>query len=148
MASDTAGVAMNQRFAEKMRDPKVVGDVTILADFTQIWCDGHHRDAARTEIATDAATLGAYGRRTYVLCDECAAHLSYAEHRRAYCSQDPKPFCAHCEVHCYSPAEREWERTMMRYSGPKSWRKGHALDSIRHALEGLRYRKKVTPPSV
>lgn len=138
---------MNERFAARMRDPKVVKDITVLADFVQLWCDGHHKDSARTGVATDAATLGAYGRRRYVLCDECAGHLSYAEKRRAYCTQDPKPFCAHCEVHCYSPSEREWERAMMRYSGPKSWRKGHALDGIRHALEARKYRRNAAKPS-
>lgn len=133
---------MNERFTQRMRDPKVVKDITTLADFVQIFCDDHHRDAARAEIATDAAALGAYGRHSYVLCDECAAHLAYAEKRRANCTQDPKPFCAHCEVHCYSQSEREWERAMMRHSGPKSWRKGHALDGIRHMLEARKYRKQ------
>ena len=77
-----------------------------------------------------------------MLCEECEAHLAYAEKRRAYCPQDPKPFCANCETHCYKPDEREWQREMMRYSGPKSWRKGHAIDGIRHVLESRRFRKK------
>ena len=31
---------------------------------------------------------------------------------------------------------------MMRYSGPKSWRKGHAIDGIKHVLEGRKYKKQ------
>ena len=77
-----------------------------------------------------------------MLCEECEAHLAYAEKRRAYCPQDPKPFCAYCETHCYKSDEREWQRQMMRYSGPRSWRKGHAVDGIRHMLDGRKFRKQ------
>ncbi len=134
---------MNERFAQKMEDRDVVKDTTTLGDFIQIWCDGHHRDRARRPVETDGAALGIYGRKRPVLCEECEAHLAYAEKRRAYCNQDPKPFCAHCEVHCYKSDEREWQRQMMRYSGPKSWRKGHAIDGIKHVLEARKYRKRV-----
>jgi len=132
---------MNERFAEKMKDKQVVKDTTTLGDFIQIWCDGHHAACIRRPVETDGATLGIYGRRRPVLCEECEAHLAYAEQRRAYCNQDPKPFCAYCEVHCYKSDEREWQREMMRYSGPKSWRKGHAIDGIKHVLDGRKYRK-------
>lgn len=134
---------MSQRFAEKMKDAKVAKDTTTLADFIQIWCDGNHAEQPRTAVVTAAAGLGVYGDKTPTLCEECEAHLAYAEKRRAYCPQDPKPFCAHCETHCYKSEEREWQRTMMRYSGPKSWRKGHAIDGIKHALEGRRWRREM-----
>jgi hypothetical protein len=134
---------MNERFVEKMKEPKVAKDITVLADFIQIWCDGHHSDDARQSVSTDAAQLGVYGAKRPTLCEECSAHLAYAEKRRAYCPQDPKPFCAHCETHCYRSEEREWQRAMMRYSGPKSWSKGHAIDGIRHALEGRKWRKEM-----
>ena len=132
---------MNERFAEKMKDAKVAHDTVVLADFIQIWCDGHHRDCERRAVQTDGVTLGVYGRKRPTLCDMCAAHLAYAEKRRAYCQEDPKPFCAYCETHCYKSDEREWQRQMMRYSGPKSWRKGHAIDGIKHLLEARAYRK-------
>jgi hypothetical protein len=86
--------------------------------------------------------LGIYGRKRPVLCEECEAHLAYAEKRRAYCPKDPKPFCANCDTHCYMSDEREWQRQMMRYSGPKSWRRGHAIDGIKHVLESRKYRKQ------
>jgi hypothetical protein len=132
---------MNERFAEKMRDPQIAKDTVTLGAFIGIWCDGHHRALQRRPVETDGATLGIYGRKRPILCEECESHLAYAEKRRAYCNQDPKPFCAYCEVHCYRSDEREWQRDMMRYSGPRSWRKGYALEGIRHVLEGRTYRK-------
>ena len=105
---------MNERFAEKMKDPKVIHDTVVLADFIQIWCDGHHSERPRRLAETDGAALGIYGRKRPTLCEECEAHLAYAEKRRAYCPQDPKPFCANCETHCYKSDEREWQRAQAR----------------------------------
>ena len=135
------GLNVNDKFVAKMQEDLVVSDSRTLADFVQIWCDGHHRDRTRHTPHTDGAALGIY-RKKLVLCDECAAHLAYAEKRRAYCNQDPKPFCSYCPVHCYKPDERAWQQEMMRYSGPKSWRKGHAIDGIQHVLDGRKYRKE------
>lgn len=134
---------VSERFVERMGDRQVRHDVATLGDFVQIWCDGHHRDRERHAIRTDAEALGVYGRKRPALCPECEQHLAYAEARRAYCPKEPKPFCAHCDTHCYRPEEREWQREMMRYSGPKSWRKGHAIDGVKHALEGRRYRRAI-----
>lgn len=134
---------MNEKFVARMAEPQVRKDTVTLADFVQIYCDGHHDGRARVHITTDAAQLGVYGRKHPVLCAECAAHLAYAEKRRAYCPHDPKPFCAHCETHCYKPDERAWQQQMMRYSGPKSWRKGHAIDGIRHVLAGRRFKREM-----
>jgi len=134
---------VNERFAERMADPRAAHDTRVLADFVSIYCDGHHRDRIRDPAATDGAALGLYGRRRPALCGECTDHLAYAEKRRAFCPKDPKPFCAHCDTHCYRPEEREWQRQMMRYSGPRSWTRGHALDGIKHLLEARRHRKDV-----
>ena len=134
---------MNDRFVERMKDEKVRHDASLLADFVQIWCDGHHGQTERHSVKTEGAELGVYGRKPPRLCDECEAHLAYAEKRRAYCPKDPKPFCAHCDTHCYKSDEREWQRGMMRYSGPKSWRKGHAIDGIKHVLEGRKWRREM-----
>ena len=132
---------MNEKFAARMRDTKVIRDVSTIGDFIQIWCDGHHRDRRRRRVETEGAVLGAYGRRAPLLCEECESHLAYAEKRRAYCPHDPKPFCAHCTTHCYASEERAWQREMMRYAGPRSWRRGHAIDAVRHLLEGRRFNK-------
>lgn len=126
-----------------MSDPQVAHDVNVLADFVQIWCDGHHASEPKAIVTTDAAGLGVYKHHP-VLCSECEAHLAYAEQRRAYCPKEPKPFCAHCDTHCYRSDERTWQQQMMRYAGPKSWRKGHAIDGIKHAIEAHRYRREST----
>lgn len=133
---------MSDRFAERMHDEKVAHDTRVVADFIRIYCDGHHAGAERRAVQTDAEGLGVFGKKIPVLCAECAAHLAYAEKRRAYCQQDPKPFCAHCDSQCYRPEELAWQAQMMRYSGPKSWRHGHTIDGIRHMLEGRRYKKE------
>lgn len=124
-----------------MDDKQVRHDVATIGDFVQIWCDAHHAERDRREAGTDAAALGVYGRKRPSVCPECEAHLAYAETRRAYCPKEPKPFCAYCDTHCYREEEREWQRAMMRYSGPKSWRKGHAIDGIKHAIEGRKYKR-------
>lgn len=132
---------MNERFVNSMQREKVAHDTRVVADFIRIWCDGHHSDVERHVVTTDAAELGVFRKKVPVLCAECEAHLAYAEKRRAYCPQDPKPFCAHCDTQCYRPEELAWQAQMMRYSGPKSWRHGHTIDGIRHMLEGRRYKK-------
>jgi hypothetical protein len=132
---------MNDRFAQEMADPAVAHDTKLLGDFADIYCSGEHADRERTPLISDAAQLGVYGRRVPVLCDECAEHVSYAEKRRAYCPKDPKPFCANCDTHCYRQEERVWQQEMMRYSGPKSWKRGYAVDGIRHAIESRKARR-------
>lgn len=123
-----------------MRNEKVSHDTRVVADFIRIYCDGHHKDRVRLAVSTDAAELGVY-RKLPVLCDECEAHLAYAEARRAYCPKDPKPFCAHCDSQCYRSEELQWQGQMMRYAGPRSWYQGHLLDGLRHAAEGRKYKK-------
>ncbi|MCX8007606.1 MAG: nitrous oxide-stimulated promoter family protein [Coriobacteriia bacterium] len=131
---------VEERIERRLRDPKVARDVQTLADFTRIWCVGRHKGSERHPVSTTAARLGVYGRRIPSLCSECEAHLAYAEKRRACCPKDPKPFCARCDTHCYRPDEREWQRQMMRYSGPRSVLCGHAIDAIRHAAAARRHR--------
>lgn len=133
---------MNERFANRMRDEKVAHDTRVVADFIRIYCDAHHGDVDRRPAGTDAEELGVY-RKVPVLCRDCEAHLAYAEKRRAFCQQDPKPFCAHCDTQCYRPEELEWQARMMRYSGPRSWYQGHLIDGVRHALEARQYKKEV-----
>jgi len=134
---------MNDKFAECMSDRIVRKDTKTLGDFTAIYCRGNHGDRERAAADTDAARLGVYGRKPPKLCAECTAHLSYGEKRRAYCPKDPKPFCAHCDTHCYRAEEAEWQRQMMRFSGPRSMLHGHAIDGIRHAVEARNYRRAV-----
>lgn len=134
---------MADRFAERMTDRQVRADTRIVSGLGAIYCAGNHPDRTRTKLESDASALGVYGRRVPVLCDECAAHLRYAEKRRAYCPRDPKPFCAHCDTHCYKVEESEWQRQMMRYAGPRSMFHGYAIPGIKHALEARKWRREM-----
>lgn len=133
---------MNERFAERMGDAQVVKDTRLLGDFAVIYCRGNHAGASRVPLVSDGASLGVYGRRSPVVCDTCAELLRYAEQRRAYCPKDPKPFCSYCDTHCYAPDKREFMRDVMRYSGPRSVFRGHAIDSVRHLAEGRRAKRE------
>lgn len=138
------------RFLREVRREEVRTDIRTLADLSQIYCRGRHGDRARSLLASDAAAADVYGEHPPVLCAECAEHLRYGEARRVFCPMDPdvtggvnttgepKPFCAHCPVHCYKPDERAWSRQMMRYAGPRSVLQGHLGGGIRHATATLR----------
>ncbi|MFU8890914.1 MAG: nitrous oxide-stimulated promoter family protein [Anaerosomatales bacterium] len=133
---------MNERFAEKMSDAQVVKDTRLLGDFSVIYCRGNHPGADRVPLTSDGASLGVYGRKLPIVCEECARLLRYAEKRRAFCPKDPKPFCSYCDTHCYSSEMREFMREVMRYAGPRSITRGHAIDSVRHLVEGRRARRE------
>lgn len=127
------------RFAERVRDREVAHDIRVVAGLIGIYCRGNHRDRQHAPLTSDAASLGVYGNKPPKLCEECASHARYAEVRRAMCPKDPKPFCAHCDVHCYKPDEAEWERQMMRYAGWRSLFSRWAPDAVRHVLEARRF---------
>ena len=133
---------MSDRFAERMTDRKVKSDTRVVAGLGAIYCAGVHRDRVRAALTSDASALGVYGRRAPVLCDECADHIRYAEKRRAYCPKEPKPFCAHCDTHCYRSEEAAWQRRMMRYAGPRSVFRGYAGPAVMHALEARKWRRE------
>lgn len=128
-------------FRKAVQDAAVRSDIKTLADLAGIYCRGHHRDRARVPLRSGAALLGVYGIKHPLLCDECAEHQRYGEQRRAYCPKDEKPFCSNCDIHCYKPDEAEWQRQMMRYSGPRSMFHGHAIDGLRHLVERRRARR-------
>ncbi|WP_106507483.1 nitrous oxide-stimulated promoter family protein [Brachybacterium timonense] len=129
------------RFLREVDDPAARQDIRTLALFVRIYCDGHHGGRERTVHRSDAETAGAYPEGcSPVLCAECSEHLAYGEARRVFCTLDPKPFCAHCSIHCFKDSERAWNRRMMRYSGPRSLLHGYALDGARHLAGSIRLR--------
>lgn len=132
---------MSDRFADRMADPKAAADTRLLGDFAGIYCRGNHRTAPRVALVSDGATIGVYGRRVPVVCDECADLLRYAEQRRAFCPKAPKPFCSNCDTHCYKPAMRDAMRDVMRYAGPRSVFHGYALQGVRHLIESRAARR-------
>lgn len=132
---------MNERFAQRMADPHVRKDTRLLGDFAAIYCRGKHAVAERTQLVSDGASLGVYGARPPCVCAECADLLVYAEQRRAACPKDPKPFCSYCDTHCYRLEMRERMRDVMRYAGPRSLLTGHAIDGIKHVIDGRKAKK-------
>jgi len=134
---------MNERFAERMTDPHVIKDTRLLGDFCEIYCKGVHEGATREPLVSDGVALGVYGKRPPVVCEKCGELLSYAEQRRAFCPKDPKPFCSYCDTHCYKPDLREYMREVMRYAGPRSMLHGHAIDGIKHLIEGRKAKKEM-----
>lgn len=129
------------RFTQRVADPKVAHDIRVVSGLIEIYCKGTHQDRSRSPLDSAASQLGVYGSHPPKMCEECADHARYAETRRAYCPQDPKPFCAHCETHCYKPDEAEWERRVMRYAGPRSLFSRYASDAIKHMRDSRRWRK-------
>ena len=132
---------MTERFAQRMAETAVRKDTRLLGDFAVIYCRGNHAGSERRPLVSDGADLGVYGRKVPVVCEECAELLRYAEQRRAYCPKDPKPFCSLCDTHCYRSEAAEHMREIMRYAGPRSMLHGHAIDGVRHLVEGRRARK-------
>lgn len=131
---------MQDRFAEKMASPKARADTRLLGDFARIYCRGVHGASQRSPLQSDGVDLGIYGRRAPEVCTGCAELLRYAEKRRAYCPKDPKPFCSYCDTHCYTAEMRERMREVMRYAGPRSLLHGHAIDGVKHLIEGRKAR--------
>jgi len=136
---------MQDKFASRMADRHVRSDTRLLGDFAAIHCRGTHAGATRAALASDAATLGVYGKRPPVVCEECAELLRYAERRRAYCPKDPKPFCSYCDTQCYSAEMREQMRDVMRYAGPRSMFTRHFFAGIKHVIGGRRARAAAKP---
>lgn len=54
---------------------------------------------------------------TKKLCSDCENLLTYAQKRLELCPYDPKPKCKDCKTHCYSPANRQKVKDVMRFSG-------------------------------
>lgn len=143
-APDTPSPAERRRarLHERMADPTVARDVQTLGGMVQIWCDDHHRDAQRAPYAGVGVQEGCYApKRVPTLCAECAAHLEYGETRRALCPKDPKPSCHACDIHCYKPEERAWQRQAMAYAGPRAMVRGMFFDALRHLRQELAARR-------
>ncbi len=137
---------MPEGFAERLTPP-ACADMRLLADFTAMYCRGRHRGRPRSPLTSAGTELGVYRGHVPAVCEECAELLRYGERRRVFCPKHPKPFCSHCDTHCYRPEMRERMRDVMRYAGPRSLFTRHAADGVRHVLEGLRMKKKTTRPS-
>ena len=131
---------MNADFESRMAEKDVRKDTRLLGDFTQIYCDGNHADAEKSALTSEGVDLGVYGRKVPTVCAQCSELLVYSEKRRAFCPKDPKPFCNYCDTHCYRSDMREYMREVMRYAGPRSMWHGHAIDGVKHLIEGKKHK--------
>jgi len=72
------------------------------------------------------------------LCEECAEIADYADRRLDCCPYGPeKPTCVDCPIHCYRPDPRERMREMMRFAGPRMFKK-HPYLAVMHLIDGRR----------
>jgi len=134
---------VDERLREKLRDPVIAKDIRTVTGFTKIYCDGHHKSRSRTSLKSPGVEAGVYRRKVPVLCSECAELAEYAEKRRAYCPKDPKPFCSHCDTHCYKSEARERMREVMRYSGPRSMLHGYVVEGVRHLIADRHHKAEI-----
>jgi hypothetical protein len=70
------------------------------------------------------------------LCESCKALDEYSLKRIDLCPHtETKTFCSACKTHCFSPAERDRIREVMRYSGPRMLFY-HPIMLIKHFIQG------------
>jgi hypothetical protein len=112
----SAGAARREA---RLATPRMTRELNTLAAMLRIYCRDHHAAAAPDEQG---------------LCAECGELLAYARKRLAGCPFGvDKPTCAHCQIHCYGPQQREAVRVVMRHAGPRMlWR--HPLLALAHLL--------------
>ncbi len=68
------------------------------------------------------------------LCRECSELADYADRRLDLCPYGPdKPTCTNCPIHCYRPEPRERMREVMRFAGPRMFRK-HPYLAVMHLI--------------
>ena len=99
---------MNRREHEK----------SVVTGMIEIYCRKHHK--------------------TTNLCCDCEDLLTYALSRLEHCPKgNAKTSCRKCEIHCYSPENREKIRDVMRYVGPRMIFI-HPWSAIRHLISEMR----------
>ncbi len=75
---------------------------------------------------------------THGLCSECVTLQGFADFRLDRCPfEENKPTCSKCQIHCYKPEMRERIRAVMRYAGPRMYRR-HPILTLYHLLDGFR----------
>ena len=93
-------------------------DIKVLGNFISIFCrekhDGEDRDVFTIK---DDRVTECLGDEEILLCEDCRKLMTHGLAKMMQCTQDPKPMCKKCEVHCYAPAYREKIREVMKFSG-------------------------------
>lgn len=102
----------------------------IIGQMIGIYCRKHHGGGKRKGV-------GRSHDERYI-CDECRSLLEYAMRRLEHCPKgNAKTSCRKCEIHCYSAANREKIRAVMRYVGPRMLFI-HPWSALRHLFYELR----------
>jgi hypothetical protein len=114
-------------------DEKLDSDLRLLARFVQVYCDGHHADAAREPVTLQIAGTQEAIASDVALCEGCRRLLTHAAVKRSHCPMNPKPMCKHCPSHCYAPTYRAQIRRVMKYAGIKLLMRGR-VDYLLHLL--------------
>jgi hypothetical protein len=95
------------------------------------------REAKTVEVMIHRFCTDQHGTKG-MLCHDCQELLAYAHRRLHHCPfQEHKTTCGKCPVHCYTPANREKIREVMRYAGPRMLL-SHPILALAHLLDGLR----------
>ena len=98
---------------------------TLLA-MLMIYCRKHHASAPKQ------------------LCPDCQQLREYAKQRLQKCPFGPeKGPCSQCKVHCYTSSMREQIQNVMRYSGPRMFRR-HPILALSHLMKRWKRKSKVT----
>ncbi len=134
--SETKPDIQKERIIQGLNRPGHISDVELMADFTAWYCKAKHKERpkAPAELVSYELSETPVQKRA-VVCEECAEFLQYSEKRTAFCTQDPKPFCANCSIKCYASRMQEYSRKVMRYSGPRSLFSRHAFLALKHILK-------------
>lgn len=103
---------------------RIEREKNVIGQMIEIYCRKHHGGVVRRDEGG--------------ICDECRAVLEYAMRRLENCPKgNAKSSCRKCEIHCYSAANREKIRAVMRYVGPRMLFI-HPWSALRHLFYELR----------
>ncbi len=93
-------------------------DLRVLRDFVVIFCRENHTAQFQSVFPMNDERLAeALGDKQFLLCSDCQRLLSHGMAKLLLCTQDPKPMCKKCQIHCYAPGYREKIQEVMRFSG-------------------------------
>lgn len=94
-----------------------------VAVMVRMYCQGHH------------------GRSRGELCESCDELLQYALKQIDKCPfGTEKGACSQCAIHCYKRSMRKRIHQVMRYSGPRMFKR-HPILAISHLLKKWKHRE-------
>jgi len=105
-------------------DRHITNEKQTVAKMVYIYCHAHHGTKGKT------------------LCNDCKALLEYVFFKTDNCVFGTnKPACQACPVHCYSKANKEKIKEVMRFAGPRMLFK-HPVDTLRHFINLHKTKRK------